>query len=378
MHVFTEIFIWLLGGFGAIGSFASLLRVEDWWIRGFDFPRVQLTVFMIIALLLTPLVADWNDWMYYAFVAALLGGMSIQLFRIYPYTLIAKKQALDAGQGSSDSSLKLMISNVLMTNREPGRVLALVRTHQPDLLLTLETDKWWEERLDDNLNEDFPYAVRVPLDNLYGMHLYSRLELMDVEVRYLIKEDIPSIHCHVKLRDGDTIKLHCLHPMPPSPTEAYSSTGRDAELLMIGKKVAENNKATIVAGDLNDVAWSHSTNLFLRTSGLLDPRRGRGFFNTFHAEYRLARWPLDHIFHSDDFGVIDIRRLPKVGSDHFPVLLELHHQPDRSSRGYRLDHDEEDKREMHEKVREGVENDPNLAFKPADLNLGLGGGSGTL
>ncbi|MGB3547463.1 MAG: endonuclease/exonuclease/phosphatase family protein [Saprospiraceae bacterium] len=378
MHLAAEIFIWLLGGFGAIGSFASLLRFEDWWIRGFDFPRVQLTLFMVTALVLTPLVADWNDWMYYAFAAALLGGIGIQFFRIYPYTLIAAKQVKDAASPASESTIKLMISNVLMTNRDPTRLLALVKTHQPNLLLTLETDKWWEDKLEAGIGDRYPHIIRVPLDNLYGMHLFSNLKLIDVEVKYLIKEDIPSIHCRVELPDGDIIKLHCLHPMPPSPTEAYSSTGRDAELLMIGKKVAENNKATIVAGDLNDVAWSHSTNLFLRASGLLDPRRGRGFFNTFHAEYRLLRWPLDHIFHSDDFGLVDIRRLPKVGSDHFPVLLELHHQPETSSRGYELEHDEDGREEVEEKVREGVDNDPNLAFKPLDLDLGLGGGSGVL
>ncbi len=64
------------------------------------------------------------------------------------------------------------------------------------------------------------------------------------------------------------------------------------------------------------------TKYFREISGMLDPRVGRGLFNTFHAGIPLLRWPLDHIFHSADFRLVRLERLPAIKSDHFPVFGE--------------------------------------------------------
>jgi hypothetical protein len=50
-------------------------------------------------------------------------------------------------------------------------------------------------------------------------------------------------------------------------------------------------------------------------------------FNSFHADYWLLRWPLDHVFVSSDFRLRDMQRLPAFGSDHFPILIRLDHHP---------------------------------------------------
>jgi endonuclease/exonuclease/phosphatase (EEP) superfamily protein YafD len=163
------------------------------------------------------------------------------------------------------------------------------------------------------------------------MHVFSRLPLAEHEICYLVEDDIPSIHATLELRTGDKVRAHFLHPAPPSPTENPESAERDAELVIVARSVAETDQPVIVAGDLNDVAWSPTTRLFRKISGLLDPRVGREAFNTFHVDYPLLRWPLDHLFHSQHFTLRDIQRLPTIGSDHFPLLARLSFSPSQSS-----------------------------------------------
>jgi endonuclease/exonuclease/phosphatase (EEP) superfamily protein YafD len=175
------------------------------------------------------------------------------------------------------------------------------------------------------------------------MHVYSRLPITDSQIDFLVEPDIPSMHTSVSLPSGPKIRTHFLHPAPPSPTENEESSERDAELIIVAKSVAEADVPVIVAGDLNDVAWSETTRLFRKISGLLDPRVGRGMFNTFHADFWFMRWPLDHLFHSDHFTVSRICRLPAFGSDHFALLTELAFEDWRSLHQEGLDADAEDR-----------------------------------
>jgi endonuclease/exonuclease/phosphatase (EEP) superfamily protein YafD len=87
----------------------------------------------------------------------------------------------------------------------------------------------------------------------------------------------------------------------------------------------------IVAGDINDVPWSRNTRLFCSVSGLLDPRIGRGPLPTFPVNFSLLRFPLDHVFLSPEFRLIDFRRGPDLGSDHYPVFLKVSFEPTLAS-----------------------------------------------
>ena len=305
-------------------------RSEVWWVRGWDFPRLQIGILALGSALAAAFAFDFSRPLHWAVLGANGACLLYQAARIFPYTRLARNQVRWARPGSPADRLSILSSNVLITNHAPERLLALVREQRPDILVTLETDAWWERHLD-TLQPDYAYAIKRPLANTYGMHVYSRLPLEDAEVEFLVEPEVPSMHATVVLRSGQRVRAHFLHPTPPSPTENPRSTERDAELIIVAKRVAQERGPVIVTGDLNDVAWSTTTRLFCKLSRLLDPRIGRGMFNTFHARWLFMRWPLDHIFHSQDFTLVALRRLPSIGSDHFPILVELAYQPERAA-----------------------------------------------
>jgi endonuclease/exonuclease/phosphatase (EEP) superfamily protein YafD len=350
-----RVLVVVLTVFLVVTTLASVVRSERWWIRIWDFPRLQLAVLggLVAAgyLLYLPPASAWLNALGLILVLSCVGWQAREIVR---YTPLVKKQAAGADSGKPGSTVRLLMTNVLMSNQHAERLLQVIREADPDVILAVETNRRWEEQLR-ALERTHPYTLKEPRENTYGMLLYSRFELVNPKLEHLVQEDIPSAHTGVRLPSGELIELHGVHPRPPTPTEAKDSEPRDVELIVVGKAVRASPLPGIVAGDLNDVAWSHTSRLFQRISGLLDPRVGRGLFNTFHSSLPFLRFPLDHIFHCPDFRVVRMKRLSRIGSDHFPVLAELSYEPAarqaESPRPAPGDHEEAAEKELGRRTR---------------------------
>ncbi|MGO1617593.1 MAG: endonuclease/exonuclease/phosphatase family protein [Oceanisphaera sp.] len=326
-------------------------RCEAWWVRGLDFPRVQFFYLILTIVLLALWRLDLSSANGLGILALNVAYLLYHGWWILPYTRFHPIEVKATTRAHGQESITILSSNVLATNKHAECLIELVQRHQPDILVTLESNHWWQQQLE-VLEADYPHTIKCPLDNLYGMHVYSRLELKNSTIEYLVQDDVPSMHCLVELPCGNQIITHFVHPAPPSPTENEASSERDAELLAVAHQVADTELPVIVAGDLNDVAWSPTTRLFRKISGLLDPRIGRGMFNTFHAEHWFIRWPLDHLFHSEHFRVSQLQRLKLTGSDHFALLSRLSFKPNKHNGDSELSADAEDKQWAKEKMHQ--------------------------
>jgi endonuclease/exonuclease/phosphatase (EEP) superfamily protein YafD len=256
-----------------------------------------------------------------ALLVAVCGACLWQLSWVWRYLPFAPLEVKRAVAARSVCCVSLLTTNVLQTTRDSESLLRIVAEADPDILLAVETDEWWCSRLAAGLSGNYPHRISYPLSNGYGLILFSRLELVESSVRFLVDEAIPSIKTRARLRSGAVVDLYGLHPQPPAPLQ--DSAERDSELLMVAVEISRNKRPAIVLGDLNDVAWSPTTSKFKRVGGLVDPRRGRGFFNTYPAGLPGLRYPLDYIFHTPHFTVQHMRVLPRFASDHLPLVVRL-------------------------------------------------------
>ncbi|WP_198341843.1 endonuclease/exonuclease/phosphatase family protein [Oceanisphaera avium] len=209
---------WLATLLTSVVTLVPLSKSAQWWVRDLDFPRLQFSVVIGLVIILGLWRLDLSQLSAWLILSLNTAYFVYQLWWIAPYTRLYPKEAETETQTSPKHCLKLLNANVLATNRHAKSLLELVKEHQPDILITLESNLWWQQQLAP-LAANYPYCLQCPLENLYGMHLYSRLPLHDGQIRYLVEKDVPSMHCLIEVAHNIKVQAHFLHPAPPSPSE---------------------------------------------------------------------------------------------------------------------------------------------------------------
>ena len=320
MKLALEVF----GSIMVIFSLLPLIKSTFWLIRVLDFPRPQIAFFLVAVFGLYLYLYGAPTLPEKLFVMLLVVAMVNEVLHFYKFTIFWPVEALPSKIKAPKNTFSFMISNVRMSNTHYKRFLKRVKENDPDMLLINEPDHKWAQEISE-LDKTYPYSIKCPLDNTYGMMFYSKFKLLNEEIRFLVEEGIPSFYTLVELPTGKHFDLYTVHPQPPHIDK--NTDTREGELLQVAHMAKASPHPAIVAGDLNDVAWSYSTNLFRKISGLLDPRIGRGFYNTYNALVPFFRYSLDHIFYDPSFRLIRLKRLRGFGSDHFPILIRLSYEP---------------------------------------------------
>ena len=306
-----------------------LIPTGKWWIRLWDFPKVQFLGIGLITLILLGMSAQnqqWDNLLTVNAIAVLLCCLWL-LRRILPFTFIWPKEVQTA-KTSEEPRIKTAIINLMYDNQSHEQAVEKLQHVDDDLLLLIEIDQPWHDQLNE-LKNQYKYHIQAIRSNGLGLALWSKHQIIDHHIEHLVFKDRASIFADIKLTNGQVIRYAGLHPTPPGLQDKkqdsrFDSWIRDAELIKIANRIQEDPTAHwLVAGDFNDVAWSHTTRLFKRISGLKDPRIGRRLLHSYHAQYWLMRYPLDHVFVSPSYKLHDLKRELTPGSDHFAIHVTL-------------------------------------------------------
>lgn len=318
----STIFYFSFSAILIIASIFPFIPNQHWVFRICEFARLQILVLQVILFCIGLLIYHQQPLAILSTQCLLLVFMihqTIVLMPYVPYRNLFRK----AKKPSNPTSISLISFNVYQYNKEYQKFISLINDVKPDIFLTMESNTDWENAMS-VLDEQYPYRKKVPLENTYGIHFYSKIQVDDCKVNYFMADDLPSIEANLTIKNNEKLTFFGTHPPPPSPTEEETSKERDGEIIKIGEKVREYDNPVLVVGDFNNVAWSRSSKLFKKISGLIDPRIGRGFFSTYHAKYRLLRFPIDLLFHSNSIFIEEFKTLPNIGSDHLPLYCRFY------------------------------------------------------
>lgn len=298
-------------------------------VRLCDFPRLQIVALAILGLAALALCLWHGGWStsLVGWCVVALAVVSWQVGHVVRYTPLWPPEVQQA-EGQPEVTLTVAVVNLQFDNPQKEEALQVLREQPADLLLLIEYDEEWQRALQP-LKGEYQYRQGVVEEKGLGLMLWSKLPLIDAEVRYLVSDDRPSIFADVEFAAGHRAHFIGVHPTPPGLEKRqgdgrHDSRIRDAELMLVADHVAEHpDDDWIVTGDFNDVAWSHTTRLFKRMSGLKDPRIGRGLFSTYHAQYPVVRFPIDHVFLPGRAKLVRVERFHPAGSDHLAFVAEF-------------------------------------------------------
>jgi endonuclease/exonuclease/phosphatase (EEP) superfamily protein YafD len=217
------------------------------------------------------------------------------------------------------ANLRVLVSNVLMSNRQYGRLLSLVDSERPDVLVLVEVDSPWMQKLS-ALQNTYPYRIAEPRGDTKGIAVFSKIPFTQQATFELGHTDSPAISAQFSVASRP-LTIFALHAC--APDDSRKTPVRDEQLRAAAEFSRRCRNLILTCGDFNTTPWSPAFRDVVNRSGLRDTRLGFGNQGTWPTKYSPVLIPLDHCLVSPEIGVKSFKALPSIGSDHLPILIDL-------------------------------------------------------
>ncbi len=281
-----------------------------WWVADlFAHFRAQYVVTLIVGAGAAAALRRFR-------LAGLAGAVALtDLFTIVPLYLGRPAVPRDA------THVRVLEINVQMDNPDHERLARLIAARDPDVVALVEYDDVWRVDLAPALAA-YPYRFENARDDWFGSAIYAKRPLTDGRAVYFGGSEAGASVATIDV-GGTPVTFVVVHP--PPPINAHDAADHARALAGIGDAIGSRSLGArvVVVGDLNTTPWSARFRDLVRRGRLHDTRRGFGLQWTWPVERPLLWIPIDQCLVSD--GIVAASRTiePSIGSDHYPVLLDL-------------------------------------------------------
>ena len=297
-----------LGLFSAVLFLASVagFSTARWWFSVLDFFHLQYAAASLIVIACA---------LYFGFWALALGGIMILAINVYRMRILMPRSLKPQSHVNKD----VMSVNAHDKNKRPEKLDRAIKEADPAVLLIMELTEDIRKYLRPSLSR-YPHRLQTPVRDGFSICLLSKNKLEDAEIEYLGPDDTPLLKAKTSI-NGTTYRVYSAHPKPAMSKEWAEV--RHAYFSRLEGYIKTGDMPTLVLGDFNSVPWEQHFQKFLARAGLKSTLQRHGYKVTWPTYFLPLGIPMDHILVSRDVNYGNVSIGPQVGSDHYPVSINL-------------------------------------------------------
>lgn len=140
-------------------------------------------------------------------------------------------------------------------------------------------------------------------------------------IKFFKTSNIPYIEATFKM-ENKLVTVFAVHTIPPIGESRFKE--RNVMLDEIANRIKQHDgQPVILIGDLNTTPWSYFFKKLLKDTNLRNSQKGFGIQPSWPTSPYSLLIPLDHCLISKGFFVENRFVGKDIGSDHYPIILQL-------------------------------------------------------
>ncbi|MEZ5815072.1 MAG: endonuclease/exonuclease/phosphatase family protein [Alphaproteobacteria bacterium] len=294
----------------AISVFLSLFAENSWVTDLFTHFQFQYVAGGIILGIWFGALKKWPP-MFLALFLCLFSS-----YKIYAsFEFVSQNSATNA-------AFKIMHYNRKYEITDHKNLVRFLSEEKPDVVVLQEATKSHSDAAK-ILIKTYPYQIHEPRVNAFGMVVLSKYPFKEYRVKNFERIALDNIQMRFVFepQEGHEVVVYALHP--PPPTSAALRNQRNMELDLTTKDIKRDTEENIIMlGDWNITPFSPVFKSVLDAAELKQQHTEFPAFPTWPSPFSIPflQIPIDHILHKGRLQLLEKKRGPAMGSDHYPVI----------------------------------------------------------